>query len=93
MEIDKEAFMLEGAGKRSNLSPIVPLFIGGAIAGGIAIVFAPQLTRARDAVCAAGRKTKEIMHKRRAESAKSDGESIYCAVPEGAEFCDEKERT
>jgi hypothetical protein len=77
-----------------DLSPIVPLFIGGAIAGGIAVVFAPQLTMARDAVCAAGRKTKELMRKRHSESAKSDREGVYCAAPEGAGICyDEKERT
>jgi hypothetical protein len=66
--------MLEQTGKRSNLSPIVPLFIGGAIAGGIAMMFAPQLTKARNAVYAAGRKTKELMHKRHTESSKSEGE-------------------
>jgi hypothetical protein len=89
----KEAAMAEQIERRNNLSPLVPLFIGGAIAGGIAMMFAPQLTKARDAVCAAGRKTKELMIQRRsqAEAAKSKEGGIYCAVPEGADICfDEK---
>lgn len=86
--------MVEQRERRSALSPIVPLFIGGAIAGGIVMMFAPQLTRARNAVCAAGRKTRELMHRRHPEAEKPRGEGIYCAVPEGADICyDEKERT
>ena len=75
--------MPEQRERRAGLSPIVPFFIGGAIAGGIAMMFAPQLTRARDAVCAAGRRTRELMHKRHPEAMPE--ENNYSAVPEGAE--------
>ena len=87
--------MLDRAGKRGNLSPIVPLFIGGAIAGGIAMVFAPQLSKARDAVCAAGRRTRDLMkHRGEAGPSKVPEEDIYCAVPESADVCyDLNERT
>lgn len=87
--------MAEQIVKRSGMSPIVPLFIGGAIAGGLAMMFAPQLARARDAVCAAGRKTKELMQgKHYPESDKPREGGIYCAVPEGADICfDEKSGT
>jgi len=77
--------MPEQSERRSSLSPMVPFFIGGAIAGGIAMVFAPQLTRARDAVCAAGRKTRELMHRRHPEAVNPPEEGINAALPEGAE--------
>ena len=78
--------------KQMSGSVALPFLIGGLIGGGVALIFAPRLWRVRQAIIAAGDKTKEMIRKKACPAPKEGG--IYCDVPEGADICfDEKERT
>ena len=73
--------------------PALPFLVGGLIGGGMALIFAPCLSRVRQALIAAGEKTKEMLLQKKAHEAPKEG-GIYCDVPEGADICfDEKRRT
>ena len=79
--------------QKNSMSPAVPFLLGGLLGGAVAIIFAPRLNKARDAVWAAGRKACLAMSERKQlqKGAKPQEEGIYCAVPEGADICfDEK---
>lgn len=83
---------------KSNYCSVIPFLMGGLVGGAaVAMVFAPQLAKARDAVCNAATKAKQLMSRKKMEqgkSAESQEADISCAVPEGADICyDEKGRT
>ena len=81
--------------RENRITPVLPLIVGGILGGGIALIFAPHLAKFRNALCAAGTRTKQMMKRRNlGETAADQEEGIYCAVPEGADICfDEKRST
>ncbi|HVN96084.1 MAG TPA: hypothetical protein VMT62_06615 [Syntrophorhabdaceae bacterium] len=70
---------------------LLPFFMGGLIGGGIALILAPQLMKARGAILAGVDKAKDLLAKKNGQPSP---EGTYCAVPEGADICfDEKKST
>ena len=81
--------MAEYAGKKNNpYTVLLPLIVGGAVGGGLAMVFAPQVSKARNFICAAAVKAKNVVMQKRRELKPAEPEKegdINCAVPEGAD--------
>ena len=76
--------MAESNTNEKKSSPVVPLFVGGLIGGGIALLMAPCLVRARSSIVAAASKARHMIGKNKEQSHEG---GIYCQVPEGADVC------
>jgi hypothetical protein len=83
--------MAEEKIENSKTCPVVPLLLGGLIGGGIALIVAPSLVRARSSVLAAANKARQMIGKKKSQSSGSDG--IYCQVPEGVDICFDEEKS
>jgi hypothetical protein len=77
--------MVEAKIEAGKSSPVVPLLLGGLIGGGIALVVAPSLVRARASMLAAANKARRMIGKKKSQA--SGGDGIYCQVPQGADIC------
>jgi hypothetical protein len=82
--------MAEAKIENGKTCPVVPLLLGGLIGGGIALVVAPSLVKARSSMLAAANKARQMIGKKKGQSPGGDG--IYCQVPEGADICFDEEK-
>jgi hypothetical protein len=82
--------MAEAKINQSKMSSVVPFFVGGLLGGGIALIVAPSLVRARSSVLAAANKARQMIGGQKTQPEGGDG--IYCQVPQGADICFDQEK-
>ena len=76
--------MAESETNEKRRSSVVPLFVGGLIGGGIALLVAPGLVKARRSMILAANKARRMIGKKKEDSNES---GMYCQVPQGADIC------
>ena len=76
--------MAEAKINENKNSFVLPFFVGGLIGGGVALLMAPCLVKARASMLAAADKARQMIGKKKGQSSEN---GIYCQVPEGADIC------
>ena len=76
--------MAEAKINQNRRTLVLPLFVGGLIGGGLTLLMAPCLVKARTSMLATADRARQMISKKKGQSPEN---GIYCQVPEGADIC------